>query len=345
MLTAIMFSLTLSLSEFIKVIEELLVEIIVLQQQMEDLKSQAMKGNFSAFIKIDSFFQRVEQLLSFLTPEGLITLYRKAFKFYWHSISIKGKRGDSVIDIEIRDTICLMAEENHTWGAPRIHGELLKLGFIVSERTVSRYLKWFRMEPAGGNIKKWKTFISLQKEGWAGMDFLTVPTLFFRQLYGFFIIDHKTRKLLHFNVTYHPTSFWLKEQLIEAFANKNRPQSIKFDRASVFSPMIFDTLKSLGIEPKQIDVRSPRQNGIAERWVGNCRRDLLDHVIIMNQQHLYRLLKNYVEYYNTDRTHYCLDKETPSGRTILHKQGDDDKIISLPRCYGLHHKYVWKKSA
>jgi transposase InsO family protein len=177
------------------------------------------------------------------------------------------------------------------------------------------------------------------------MDFLTVPTLCFRQLYAFFIIDHKTRKLLHFNVTYHPTSLWLKEQLLKAFSYGMRPRLITFDRASIFSPMIFSILKSLGIKPKQIDVRSPWQNGIAERWVGNCRRDLLDHVIILNQQHLYRLLKNYVEYYNADRTHYSLDKETPSGRPVLHKQGDDDKVISLSHCYGLHHKYVWKKSA
>ncbi len=177
------------------------------------------------------------------------------------------------------------------------------------------------------------------------MDFFTVPTLGFRQLYGFFIIDHKSRKLLHYNVTYHPTAQWLKEQLQLAFSQGPVPRSIKFDRASVFSPMIFNTIKSLGIEPKQIDVRSPWQNGIAERWVGSCRRDLLDHVIILNQQHLYRLLKKYVEYYNADRTHYNLDIETPLNRPTLQKKGDDDKVISLPHCYGLHHKYVWKKSA
>jgi transposase InsO family protein len=320
-------------------------EMIILLQHSKEVKQQVSKEKHSITNIFPLLSRCLKKLFYFFTPENLIAIHRKAFKSYWHAISIKKNPGRVPIDKEIRELIRLIAKENHTWGAPRIHGELLKLGFKVSERSVSRYLGRIRKEPDGGIKMKWKTFLQLQREGVAGTDFFTVPTLSFRQLYGFFIIDHKTRKLLHFNVTYHPTSCWLKEQLLQAFSHEPRPKSITFDRASIFSPIIFNTLNSLGIEPKQIDIRSPWQNGIAERWVGNCRRDLLDHVIILNQQHLYRLMKNYVEYYNADRTHYSLDKETPLGRPVLYKQGDDDKVISLPRCYDLHHKYVWKKSA
>ncbi len=177
------------------------------------------------------------------------------------------------------------------------------------------------------------------------MDFFIVPTLFFKRLYCFFIIHHDKRKILHFNVTFHPTAEWVIQQLENAFSINSMPRYMIFDRDSIFSSLVKETIKSFGIEPVRTSYRSPWQNGVAERWIGSCRRELINHVIILNKNHLYKLLVEYVEYYNEDRTHYSLAKDPPSGRPVLEKKSDNDKVIALPRVGGLHHKYVWKKSA
>ena len=150
---------------------------------------------------------------------------------------------------------------------------------------------------------------------------------------------------MHFNVTFHPTAQWIIMQLREAFKDHHSIKFMIHDRDSIFSQMVRETLKELGIESRRTSYRSPWQNGIAERWIGSCRRELLDHVIILNRNHLLRLLNEYVEYYHHDRTHYHLDKDPPLGRPVLKRESDDDKVIALPRVGGLHRKYVWKKAA
>ncbi|MCP4098207.1 MAG: DDE-type integrase/transposase/recombinase [Planctomycetaceae bacterium] len=237
-----------------------------------------------------------------------------------------------------------MATDNIDWGAPRIHGELLKLGYKVSERTVSRYLSRLRPPKKSGN--NWQTFLNNHRKGIAAMDFFTVPTLFFRQLYGFFIIRHDTRKIIHFGVTYHPTAEWVIEQLSIAFPeNGDGIEYMIMDRATSFSLKVRQTLKEFGIEAVRTSYRSPWQNGIAERWVGSCRRELLNHIIPFNEKHLYILLSEYVDYYNKDRTHYSRDKEPPDERPVTTRQSPDDYVIALPRCGGLHHKYIWASAA
>ncbi|MCP4460717.1 MAG: transposase family protein [Cytophagales bacterium] len=183
------------------------------------------------------------------------------------------------------------------------------------------------------------------KEGIAAMDFFTVPTLFFRNLYCFFVILHDKRRLIHFSVTFHPTAEWVSQQLKEAFASVDKIKDMIHDRGTNFSPLVRETLKGLGIESVRTSYRSPWQNGIAERWVGSCRRELLNHVIVLNEKHLLKLLAEYVRYYNEDRTHCNLDKDPPMGRPVLKRESDDDKVIAIPRVNGLHHKYIWKKSA
>jgi len=150
---------------------------------------------------------------------------------------------------------------------------------------------------------------------------------------------------LYFNVTFHPTAQWVIMQLREAFKGSHSIKFMIHDRDSIFSLMVRETFKGLGIESRRTSYRSPWQNGIAERWIGSCRRELLDHVIILNRNHLLRLLNEYVEYYHHDRTHYHLDKDPPLGRPVLKRESDDDKVIALPRVGGLHRKYVWKKAA
>ena len=196
---------------------------------------------------------------------------------------------------EVRALIFQMVAENPTWGAPRIHGELLMLGFDLSEPTVSR---WMRRAPRPLDpAKRWLTFLRNHREAIAAMDFFTVPTLTFGILYCFFVIGHDRRRILHFNVTRNPNALWVTLQLHETWEYGRQPQRfLIFDRDSKFGAEVVSTVKAIGPQPLRTTFRSPWQNGIAERWVGSIRRDLLDHVIVLNRRHLRRLLKEYVSY-------------------------------------------------
>ena len=239
---------------------------------------------------------------------------------------------------EIRALIFQMLAENPTWGAPRIHGELLKLGFDLSEPTVSR---WIRRAPRPPDLAKcWLTFLRNHREAIAAMDFFTVPTLTFGILYCFFVISHDRRRVLHHNVTRNPNALWVALQLHEAWECGEQPERfLIFDRDAKFSADVVSTVKAMGSHPIRTAFRSPWQNGIAERWVGSVRRDLLDHVIVLNERHLRRLLKEYVRYYHEDRTHPGLEKDTPDGR-VATSPAAGHKVISLPRLGGLHHRYT-----
>jgi transposase InsO family protein len=230
-----------------------------------------------------------------------------------------------------------MVAENPTWGAPRIHGEMRILGFDLSERTV---LRWMRKAPRNPEpAKRWAAFLSNHREAIAAMDFFTVPTLTFGVLFCFFVIAHDRRRVLHCNVTEHPTSAWVVQQLREAFPYESAPGYLIFDRGANFSGEVVATIKSFGIQPKRTGFRSPWQNGVAERRVGNCRRDLLDHVIILNERHLKSLLNEYVRYYHNDRTHLALAKTTPAGREVEKHTDPCREVVSISRVGGLHHRY------
>ena len=245
--------------------------------------------------------------------------------------------GRKCVSRELRELILRMVAENPTWGAPRIHGELKMLGFDTSERTV---LRWMRRVPRSPEpAKRWMTFLSNHREAIAAMDFFTVPTVTFGVLYCFFVIAHDRRRILHFNVTRHPASSWVVQQLREAFPYDSAPGYLIFDRGANFNQEVIDTVKIFGIQPKRTSFRSPWQNGVAERFVGNCRRDLLDHVIVLNERHLKRLMKEYIRYYHEDRTHLALGKGTPAGRKAEDGVRADSSVISMSRLGGLHHRY------
>ena len=230
-----------------------------------------------------------------------------------------------------------MVAENSTWGAPRIHGELKMLGFVFLERTV---LRWMRRAPRCPEpAKQWAAFLSNHREAIAAMDFFTVPTLTFGVLYCFFVITHDRRRILRCQVTGHPTSALVIQQLREAFPYDSAPGYVIFDRGPQFNNEVIETVKSFGIQPKRTNFRSPWQNGVADRWVGTCRRDLLDHVIVLNRRHLQRLMNEYVLYYLEDRTHLALEKGTPAGREAKEDPCAGHKVTSMPRLGGLHHRY------
>jgi putative transposase len=202
-----------------------------------------------------------------------------------------------------------MASESPTWGAPRIHGELLKLGFEISERIVSRYLS--RLHRRDGTAQLWRTFLKNHRDLIVGMDFFTVITANFRILYCLFLIRHDRREIIHLNVTEHPTGEWVLQQLREAFPDSTDDQYLIFDRDTKFSAELHQVLDSAGISAIRTSYRCTWQNGVAERWVRSFRNDLLDHVIVLHETHLRRLARDYLDYYHVDRTHDGLDKDTP----------------------------------
>jgi putative transposase len=254
---------------------------------------------------------------------------------YWRLISrVRRQVGRKQTPREVRELIFRMVAENPTWGAPRIHGELLMLGFDLSERTISRWMKQAPKDP--DRAKHWLAFLRNHREAIAAMDFFTVPTITFGVLYCFFVISHDRRRILHINVTRHPRNAWIIQQLREAFPFEASHKYLIFDRDQKFGFEVIAAVKATRIIPKRTSFRSPWQNGIAERWVGSCRRDLLDHMVALNERHLKRLLSEYVRYHHEDRTHLGLEKGTPEGRIRSVASG---RIVSQERIGGLHHRY------
>jgi len=219
----------------------------------------------------------------------------------------------------------------------------LKLGFEICERTVSRYLARFGHK--GDACKLWLVFLRNHREVLAAMDFFTVPAATFRVLYCFFVISHNRRKLLHFNATEYPTSGWIAQQLREAFPEDTAPRYLILDRDRKYEGEVTEVLQSLSSELVRTSYQSPWQNGVAERWVGSCRRELLDHVIVFNEAHLRRLVREYVGYYHADRTHDGLGKDTPEKRPVEGRPASPCRVVAIPRVGGLHHRYQWRAAA
>jgi putative transposase len=318
----------------------LLLENLALRQQLAALKRRHPRQRLSAFdwffwVLARRFWSEWKPALIVVSPETVVRWHRSGFGLYWRAIS-RARRmvGSKKISKEVRDLIFRMVRENPTWGAPRIHGELSMLGLDISERTISR---WMRRAPKyPDRAKRWLTFLRNHRELIAGMDFFTVPTLTFGVLYCFFVIGHDRRRVLHFSVTRHPTSTWIVQQLREAFPYQRAPQFLIFDRDAKYGLEVSIAVRSIAIQAIRTSFRSPWQNGIAERWVESCRRDLLDHVIAHNDLHLKRLLVDYVRFYHDDRTHLGLGKGTPGGRLRSVSNG---QVIGGARLGGLHHRY------
>src|SRR5487761_478316 len=251
---------------------DLVFENFVLRQQLAVLKRRRLRPSLSIFdklfwIAVRRFWSQWKQSLIVVTPETVIRWHRAGFQMYGRLISkVRRPVGRTQTPKEVRELIFRMVRENPTWGAPRIHGELLMLGFDVSERTISRWMRRAPRDPEPA--KRWLAFLRSHREAIAAMDFFTVPTITFGVLYCFFVIAHDRRRILHFNVTRHPTSAWVVQQLREAFPYDSAPGYLIFDRGTQFNGEVIDAVKSFGIEPKRTAFRSPWQNGIAERFVG-----------------------------------------------------------------------------
>src|SRR6266550_5908793 len=297
----------------------LLLENLALRQQLAVFKRRHPRPQLAAFDKLfwvlaRRFWSGWKRALVIVSPETVVRWHRSGFVLYWRLIS-RARRviGRKRISKEMRDLIFRMVVQNPTWGAPRIPGELLMLGFDVSERTISRWMRRAPRDPE--SAKRWLAFLRNHREAMVAMDFFTAPTITFGMLYCFFVISHDRRRILHINVTKHPTSQWVVQQLREAFPFATAPRFLIFDRDSKYGTEVPAVVRSLAIVPLRTSFESPWQNGVAERWIQSCRRDLLDHVIAGNERHLKRLLSEYVRYYHEDRTHLGLRKEPPGGTT------------------------------
>jgi transposase InsO family protein len=273
-------------------------------------------------------------MLHALHPDTVVRWHREGFRRYWRWKSRHRHPGRPRIDVALRKLIREMESANIGWGAPRIHGELRKLGIEVSQATVSKYMKHPRKPPS----QTWRTFFVNHANCLAEIDFFTVPTATFRILYGFIVLSHDRRQIVHFNVTEHPTAQWTAQQIVEAFPFDSAPGYLLRDRDCTYGDAVRRRIKSLGIEDVPTAPRSPWQNAFVERVIGSIRRDCLDHVIVFNEQHLRRILREYFSYYHTCRTHLSLNKDPPQPRAV--ESAKFGSIVALPRVGGLHHRYM-----
>jgi putative transposase len=326
---------------------DLALEVLALRQQVAVLKRKRPRPTLSAFDRLfwttlRRCWPRRSDVLVIVKPDTVVRWHRAGFRLFWKWRS-RPSGGRPKVSEEIRTLIRRLAMENPTWGAPKIQGELLKIGFEIAERTVARYLRGTRRR--GDPAKRWLAFLANHREVIVAMDFFTVPTLTFQLLYCFFVIEHGRRKILHFNVTRHPSSDWVVQQLRETFPEAGPYRYVILDRDSKFDADVIGFLHATGLQVKRTCVQAPWQNGTAERWIGSCRREILDHIIAWNEPHLRRLIREYVTFHHDDRIHDSLAKDTPGRRPVERRPSPLATVTSSPRLGGLHHRYGWSEAA
>ncbi len=322
--------------------QQLVLENLLLRHQLTILQRNAKRPRLQTsdralFVLISRFLNNWRQVITLVKPDTLISWHRKSFKLFWRWKSRHGKPGRNRIDPEIQKLIRDMSLANHLWGAPRIHGELLKLGIEVSQATVRRYMKKHRKPPS----QNWRTFLDNHITDIVSVDFFTVPTVTFKILFVFVVLSHDRRKILHFNVTKSPTAFWTGQQIIEAFPWDSAPRYLIRDNDGIYGAEFIKRVRGIGIQLVRTAYRSPWQNGYCERVIGSIRRECTDHIIVFNEAHLRRILHEYFNgYYNVVRTHLSLDKDCPVTRSV--EYSDEGFVVEMPILGGLHHRYYRK---
>ena len=331
-LIKLIFSLVLDLFRSRTALEA---EVLVLRQQIIVLRrGRVGRLPFSAGDRlvlrwVCGWFPNTCGALAIIRLETVMRWHRAGFGSYWRWKS-RCRPGRPAVSDEIRRRDISIA--NPLWGAPRIHGELLKLGIDVGQTSVAKYMARRRGAPSQG----WKTFLHNHADGIAAMDLFVVPTVSFRLLYGLLIMGHSRRRILWLGVTAHPTAEWLANQLTQAFGWERPLDYLIRDRDACYGNVFIRRIRSLGIRDHPISPRSPWQNGYAERLIGSIRRECLDHVVVFGERHLRHVLSCYIDYYNAARTHLSLDKDTPVQRAVQ----SIGRIQARPVLGGLHHQYA-----
>jgi transposase InsO family protein len=312
-------------------------EILTLRHQLNVLRRKSPKRlGFSSFDRLVfaalyRISPRIVNALVIVRPETVIRWHRAGFRLFWRWKS-QSRGGRPKVPLEIRQLIREMSLANPLWGAPRIHGELLKLGIEIGQTSVAKYMARHRKPPSQG----WKTFLRNHADGIVSMDLFVVPTLSFRLLYGLLILWHGRRRILWLGVTAHPTAEWMARQLTEACDWEWNPSYIVRDRDRVYGEIFTRRLRAMGIRDRPTAPRSQWQNGHTERLIGSIRRECLDHVVVFGERHLRHLLLTYMAYYNGARTHLSLNKDAPVPRAVQ----AIGCIVPTQILGGLHHRYV-----
>jgi putative transposase len=317
---------------------ELALENLALRQQLAVWKVRRPRPRLTAmdrvfWVVLSRLWKSWRSSLHVVRPETVVGWHRQGFRRYWGWKSQR-RRGRPGIGMELRDLIRRMSRANPLWGAPRIHGELLKLGLTVSQATVSKYMLRQRKPPS----QTWRAFLKNHVKDLIALDFFTVPTATFRILFVLVVLSHDRRRLVHFNVTDHPTVEWTARQLLEACALEEAPRYLIRDRDQVFGERFSRQARTLDIRETVIAPRSPWQNAYAERVIGSIRRECLDHVVVMGERHLLGILSKYFDYYNRTRTHLSLAKDAPRSRRV--QPPSQGRVVAMPRVGGLHHEYL-----
>jgi putative transposase len=263
-------------------------------------------------------------------PATVVQWHRQGFRLFWRWRSRSGRPS---LDREVRDLIRQMNTANPLWGAPRIHGELLKLGIEISQATVAKYMLRRRGRPS----PTWRSFLRNQAAGIAAIDMFVVASASFRLLYVMIILTHDRRKIVRFDVTRHPTAGWLARQVTEAFPWDTAPRYLLRDRDSSYGQDFRKQVDAMGIAEVVSAARSPWQNAYVERVIGSLRRECLDYIVIFNERHLRRILSSYADYYHRSRTHLSLDKDCPDPRPVMPPRSG--RVVAFPQVNGLHHRY------
>ena len=316
----------------------LLAENLVLRHQLAVLqrgpgRPRLRQTDRLFWVLVRKFWNGWQGALVLVQPATVVRWHRQAFKSYWTRISRRGRRGRPPVSREIRELILRMAKANPLWGAPRIHGELLKLGIEVSQSTVGRLIPRRGKPPS----PSWRSFLDNHVPELASVDFFTIPTATFRVLFVLVVLRHDRRRVVHFNVTEHPTAEWTAQQVVEAFPWDTAPRYLLRDRDATYGVVFRRRVKGLGINEVLIAPRSPWQNPYVERLIGTLRRELLDHVVVLDENHLRRVLARYLKYYHGWRCHNSLEQDSPNGRMV--QSAELGKVVEFPEAGGLHHHY------
>ncbi len=312
-------------------------ELLALRHQLATVERTSPRPSLRSadrllWVILSRILPNWREVVVIVKPETVIGWHRKGFRLFWIWKSRRRRDGRPTVPREVRDLIRRMSRENPLWGAPRIHGELLKLGIEVSQATVSKYMKNLPRPLS----QTWLTFLSNHIHCSASMDFFVLPTATFRLLFVFIVLHHERRRIVHFGVTAHPTATWIKQQMTEAFPWDTAPRYMIRDRDSVYGLVVRARIKAMGIDEVVTAPRSPWQNPYAERVIGSIRRECLDQVIVLSERHLRRVLASYLDYYHQSRTHLSLSKDSPVPRPI--QPAETGEIIAFPQVGGLHHR-------
>jgi putative transposase len=339
-MTALFVALLASLRAMLCSRLELAAEVVALRHQLAVLQRAAPKRprlrpiDRPVWVMFSSVWPHWRRAMQIVTPATVVRWHRRAFAAYWRWKSRRRRVGRPALAPDLRALIRQMREANPLWGAPRIHGELQKLGIEMAQATVAKYLGRRRRDPPS---QSWRTFLTNHVSQLASIDFFTVPTATFRVLFVFVVLSHDRRRIVHVNVTAHPTAAWTAQQLLDAWPWDTAPRFVIRDRDAIYGSDPQRILQQMGVEEVLTAPRAPWQNPYVERVIGSLRRECLDHVIVLNERSLQRHLQRYIDYYHDWRTHLSLDKDAPVPRVA--QPPACGTIVPVPHVDGLHHHY------